>query len=197
MSEIPLNTPPNLVKTLHQLLLQHPEGLKEIELLNELNDSMPLLFSKDAFKDSLTLFRVHFILFNALYNLRQQLSQTKSGFLDIGQLTIRLLPWSESITTCVGRQDPMESYYLDLMNLQETDRAEVEKMLDGFWSKFLAQNDTTTSLEVLELPPEASWKAIRQKYQQLSMLHHPDRGGVTKKYQQITEAYTKLKKAYL
>jgi len=197
MSEIQINTPPNLVKAIHSLLLQHPDGLKEIDLFHALHDSMPDIFSKDAFRDSLALFRVHFILFNALYLLRRQLSQTEQGFLDIGQLIIQLQPWPVSHNTQIGVHDPMEAYYLNLKNLQETDRSEIERMLSGFWEKFLAQNNTTPYLKILELPVEVSWDEIKRRYQQLSMQHHPDRGGDTQRYQQINEAYTNLKKAYL
>lgn len=196
MHEIPINTPPELMKLIETLLRNHPSGMREIELIHALNEEVPELISKDSLSDSLKLFRVHFVLFNALYQLRLNLIEQQSGLLEIGQITIVLYPWSSSESQQLTKHDTLQKYYLDYTNLRETDRQQIEEMLDGFWKKFLAQDGKEEALELLQLPAQSSKKQIRDQYRRLSMVHHPDRGGDTLKYQKINDAYSLLKQSF-
>ena len=48
-------------------------------------------------------------------------------------------------------------------------------------------------LATLELKPPVSAQQIRQQYRRLAMQHHPDRGGDSVKFRQISAAFQRLK----
>lgn len=52
----------------------------------------------------------------------------------------------------------------------------------------------TDALNVLGLPMNAHWKDVERAYKCLAKQHHPDRGGNTRKMQDINTAYDKIRK---
>lgn len=50
-----------------------------------------------------------------------------------------------------------------------------------------------TALEIMELPVMISQKELKQRYRELSNIHHPDRGGDEGKMVEINDAYRVLK----
>ena len=194
MNEIPLNTSEVLNQKLAGLLIGHPQGYREIELMKALESDFPEIFSARNLKDNLSLFRVHFILFNALYNLRLQWLNQQHAVLEIGQIIIRASPWHEGAENQLNPADPMQEYYLNIHNLLETGEDEVRVLLESFWTKYLAWHQADDLLLELDLPANTSdWPEIKKQYQRLSMLHHPDRGGKLEKYQKLNQAYQQLK----
>ncbi|MGM0594089.1 MAG: DNA-J related domain-containing protein [Pseudomonadota bacterium] len=179
-----------------QLLEAHPGGVTEHELLQLLRRAPHRLMPSLALDDSLGLFQSHFLLFHALYRLRDRLRGERSAELSISALRIVLLPYVAG-SEAVQRSDPLRAYYLDLTHLAETGRQEVEEMLAGFWQKAAVNSgDKDKALAVLELEEPVSLAEIKTQYRRLAMAHHPDRGGETEQMHDLNCALETLQRYY-
>lgn len=49
-----------------------------------------------------------------------------------------------------------------------------------------------THYQTLEIPPDAPVIEVKRAYRRLAVVHHPDRGGSNRRFQQISEAYQTL-----
>ena len=183
-----------LEQRLLDLLRAHPQGLSEYDILRHLQRSEQAGFDEALFKDNLAMYRAHFLLFHALYRLRAKLVAEKRSLLDIHVLKIRLLPWSDSGQQELSKVDPMPDYYLHLDNLRDTTADDVEKLLGGFWAKYLANERRTEALAVLGLEEPATDRQIEARYRRLAMRLHPDRGGDTRQFQALREAVAILRR---
>lgn len=184
-----------LPQQLLQLLRQHPEGLGEYQIIKTLRQQCWPVFVDADLRDPLSLFRTHFILFHALYLLDEQLARQDLQ-LQIHTLSIRLLPRVPG-KPGLARQDPLRSYYLDLQQLADTDRLQVEAMLNGSLRRIHGHGELQQALACLgfdgsEQPPAPA--QIRYSFRQLVSQHHPDRGGNTERLQQINHAMAVIKK---
>jgi DnaJ-domain-containing protein 1 len=177
---------------LQAVLEAHPQGLSEFELLTRLDTDPDVAFEKGDLADSLNLFQTHFLLFNALYRLREQLVAAGEASVEISALRIRLLPLSADTDGGLAAVDPLRDYYLDLANLDETGRADVDELLGRFWQRYLVHERRGEYLAVLQLDEGADSQAIRRQYRRLAMQHHPDRGGDDDTLKLINEAYAAL-----
>lgn len=171
-----------------------PEGLSEHALLGALREAGAPL-PEGSLSDSLVLFQCHFLLFNALYRLRDRLRGDGVAELEFGPLRIALRPYEEGDVGLVG-QDPLRTYYLDLENLLTTSAADVEDLLSGFWRRYEAVDRRGEALGTLGLDADADWPAVRERYRRLAMRHHPDRGGDGETLQAIHEAMSTLRACY-
>jgi hypothetical protein len=183
-----------LLAQLEQLLRQQPEGLSEFDLLRRLQQAQGELFDAGLFRDNLSLFRAHFLLFHSLYRLNDQLLQTGQGQLDIHVLCIRLLPWRQGQEGLVGA-DPLRAYYLDISQLEETTAEDVGALLGRFWSGLLSDEQRSQALRTLGLEEGADSDQIEQSYRRLAMRHHPDRGGDSQAFQRVQKAVALLRGA--
>lgn len=93
----------DLTEHVFRLLQALPEGCSEYQLIQQLRDcgdprlpNLPLL-------DPLVLFRTHFIVFNALYRLRDRLWQQRSHHLCISALQVQLQPFELPPTSLPNR----------------------------------------------------------------------------------------------
>ncbi|MDH5300657.1 MAG: molecular chaperone DnaJ [Gammaproteobacteria bacterium] len=175
------------------LLLQHPQGLSEYQLLKQLPEDVAN--PPTDFTDSLSLFQSHFLLFHLLYRLREQLLGEQRGDLQISVFNIQWRPYSPH-PAGLQHDDPLRDYYLDLRHLHNTDERDVDEMLNQFWLRFAAANDKTLALQLFSLKEPVEFQQIKFRYRQLVSLHHPDRGGDKEKLQQINDAMTTLKRYY-
>ena len=144
------------------------------------------------------LFRTHFLLFNALYQLRDQLWAARSAHLEIAPLCIRLLPYQAG-TEALAEHDPLRSYYLDMSHLRDTSERDVEKLLASFWTRMHGGEEKQAALELFELDQSQqrlTLALIKQRYRQLVSQHHPDRGGSTQRLQSINLAMEILQRYY-
>ncbi|WP_334064922.1 DNA-J related domain-containing protein [Alteromonas genovensis] len=152
-----------LVDILSTMVSMFEEGVSEYTLISMLKKPPYTVFDEEALRDPLMLFKTHFILFNALYQLRSIWLKDGVGKLDIYTLNIRLDLFAgadvdagsaalkqelapeptlasedESATTehahKVGSHDALASYYLDWNNFEQTDQESVEALLTSFWS---------------------------------------------------------------
>jgi DnaJ-domain-containing protein 1 len=179
---------------LWELLRQYPQGISEFDLLRELQRERDGDFGPETFRDELAMFRAHFLLFHALYRLRDYLFGQQFALLEIHVLDIRLTPWREGHATALATPDPMREYYLNLDHLENTTVQDVEELLGRFWVGYFANEKRAQALQVLGLDNAADSAEIEQSYRKLAMRHHPDRGGDEQQFQQIQQAITVLRR---
>lgn len=185
---------------LQNILLTQKDGLSEYQLFNILKSPPYQLFTAEALRDPLSLFQSHFILFNALYQLQDRWLSNKTGLLQIHCSCIRLNPWQAG-QHGLTKQDKLRAYYLDWTNLNGTDQAQVEALLDNFWLGFSGlpnqlnnnQMPQQQALDLLCLTAPYSAQQLKQQYRKMLHLHHPDKGGNNEQSQQLQAAYECLK----
>ncbi len=188
----------DLCEHVHQLLRAAPAGLGEYQLIQQLKERHCSHIPHLPLTDKLVLFRTHFLLFNALYRLRDRLWAERTGFVRIDPLHIQLLPYQPGRVE-LAEHDPLRDYYLDLDQLRETDERDVEKLLASFWTRMQGGEEKRAALELFELDDAAqalSLAIIKHRYRQLVSQHHPDRGGNTARLQSINKAMEILERYY-
>lgn len=187
----------DLAEHLHQLLRTEPAGLSEFQLIQQLKARRCTHIPHLGLDDKLVLFRTHFLLFNALYQLRERLWQSQAAHLQISPLCVQLQPWHPGCQG-VSEHDPLRDYYLNLDNLYGTTEDDVEKLLASFWTRMQGGDKKRAALELFELNDGQPLKlaTIKQRYRQLVSLHHPDRGGSTSRLQSINLAMEILERYY-
>ncbi len=181
---------------LRQILQARPEGLSEYELIGALQAGRRPFFDGGIFQDSVSLFRAHFLLFHVLYRLREQLLADRQAHLHIEPLRIQMAPLHAPERSQLDSPDPLRAYYLDLGQLENTGREEIESMLGRFWSRLYADEHRLEALQTLGLSEPVDYETIRRQYRQLVMRHHPDRGGDTARVQVLNEAMAILARVY-
>jgi len=184
---------PSVLKEVEEILQQHPAGLSEYQLLIKLRASNCLPLEMFATGTPLDLFRQHFILFHVLYQLRDDYWRTRRAQLDISPLNIILLPYIPA-TAALSKSDAVRDYYLDLENLQQTGEEEVLNLLSRFWMQMNGGAEREAALRTLGLDQDADFSAIKLRYRQRVMQHHPDRGGDTEQLQNLNAAMEWLAK---
>lgn len=182
-SQNPLRLP------LLSIIRQRPDGCSEWQLIEALRAEGWLedVSSGDA---DLTLFRIHFLVMNALYCLQQELLP-EGWYLHVSALHVCLSPVARSdgaMPVC-DSPDALRDYYLDLREFERTDGDAVRALLGSFWERFLARDDRSGALRVLGLEERASHEEIRLAYRRLAAEHHPDRGGDPVRFMQVREAW--------
>ncbi|MGB2131529.1 MAG: DNA-J related domain-containing protein [Marinobacterium sp.] len=107
-------------------LRQHPEGVSEYYLMRTLE-------RQHAFDDMraeglLALYRKHFIIMNALYDLQDILWQEEGRVLNISPLHIELHKARDD-ADCVCANPSLSEYYLDWHNFETTTAEDVEMLM--------------------------------------------------------------------
>lgn len=186
----------DLADQVHLLLLEQPEGYSEYQLIQQLKSRQSHHIPQAAMDDRLVLFRTHFLVFNALYQLRERLSAELH--VQISPLNICLRPL-QMAGTAVGEHDPLASYYLNTNNLRQITEEDVTRLLESFWKRMHGGDEKRAALELFELDKVGtplSLASIKHRYRQLVSLHHPDRGGNTSRLQSINKAMEILNRYY-
>jgi hypothetical protein len=187
-----------LADQLLQLLKAAPAGLSEYQLIQQLKSGHCTHIPNLPLLDKLVLFRTHFLVFNALYLLRERLWSEQRAHLAIDPLCIQLLPYQAGYAA-LSEHDPLRDYYLDLDNLRDTDERDVEKLLASFWTRMQGGEEKLAALELFELNDSQQpldLATIKHRYRQLVSQHHPDRGGNTERLQSINKAMEILERYY-
>ncbi|WP_286238640.1 DNA-J related domain-containing protein [Neptuniibacter halophilus] len=174
------------------ILRQQTAALSEYELLQALQLSSEAFLDAAEGDSDLALFRQHFLIMNALYSL-QPLFLEEGWLLEISALKIELLPAkaSDGLPAMPG-EDAIRAYYLDWSEFENSSSQSVQALLDSFWQRYHAEDETAQALSDLGLENGADWQSIKQAYRRLAALHHPDRGGDEKHFIRIREAYETL-----
>ena len=118
----------DLAEQIFLLLGDRPEGCSEYELIQQLKARHSTHIPNLPLLDKLVLFRTHFLVFNALYRLRDRLWGAGESSLQISPLCVMLLPYQPG-SSAITENDPLRDYYLDMSNLRDTDEQEVERLL--------------------------------------------------------------------
>lgn len=186
----------DLTDHLLQLLREAPEGISEFQLIQQLKARHSTHVPNLPLTDKLVLFRTHFMVFNALYRLRDRLWEENSAHLEIGPLQIRLFPYRNGVQA-LGELDALRAYYLDEKHLKETTERDVEKLLESFWTRMQGNEEKAAALALFELEDgPVDYALIKLRYRQLVSQHHPDRGGSTTRLQSINKAMEILERYY-
>lgn len=190
--------PEGLESALLSLLKSTPAGIDEFSLIKQLAARFPdsLFAEPGALRDSLKLFRLHFLLFHVLYKLADRLAGEGMD-LGINAMRIALAP-SVRTEPALRLNDPLRAYYLDWDQWAGTHAEDVERLLDAFWSGRGGVDDKEVeqALALFELDKAADARQIKARYRMLMSLHHPDRGGNTEVVQGINQAFIILKRYY-
>lgn len=171
-------------------LENHPEGIGEYDLMQRLRAQNYFEFlASPAMPEE--LFRAHFVLFHALYLLRDIFLEQELYLLEIHTLKIQLLPYKKG-ENGLQTDDKLREYYLDFKNLENTSEDDVYEMLASFWKMYQKIDSREDALAELDLKDPVDDKIIKEKYRRLVMQHHPDRGGDTEKLKKINDALASL-----
>ncbi|MDH3973242.1 MAG: DnaJ domain-containing protein [Deltaproteobacteria bacterium] len=180
------------------ILEKFPAGISEYNMMQELKGKTGQI-PQDFGHNNLALFRSHFLLFNALYELQLKLPEKTGKVLEISPLHIQLRsPSSENSGKLPADNShaSLRDYYLDMANLEQTTSDDVEDMLNQFWKIYFARDKRIEALKVLGLEEGARFDEIRKRYRELAKKIHPDRGGDKEKLQEINEAMEILEGCY-
>lgn len=171
-----------------RLLAITPEGVTEYTLISQLNKlGVPPYASEQGQDNLLSLFQKHFLLFHALYRLREHLPAGQD--LHIHCLDIRLTQRPTRTDTLPGEHDALASYYLDLAPLYHTDANAVDALLRQGYARLVRHQHVNHAYATLALKPGSSLADIKKTYRQLAMRHHPDRGGNNEHFMEINLAF--------
>ena len=182
-----------LITDILALLHQQPEGITEYLVIQSLEKHRG--FSQITDDDQLAIFQKHFMVMNALYQLQKQLMEEEQLFLDISPLKIQLISSKDqSNDKALAESDEtrLNEYYLDWSNFENTDKKEVENLLNSFWKLYISADDRLAALAILELKEDACSHTIGQHYRKLAAIHHPDKGGDQATFIRIRQAYETL-----
>jgi hypothetical protein len=192
-----------LVSALVEILPQHPHGIGEFDLLKVLQQAPYDVFDKDALSDPLLMFQTHFVLFNALYLLRDKWLQEQFLCLEMVLTHIRILPYQSGKAGLV-KVDPLREYYLDWRNFSETDKEDVRGLIDSFWHQIqgllvktaISSSEVAQAYEKLLLPQDTGFPQVKRQYHKLLHKAHPDKGGDTAQTQELEHSYRILKSVF-
>ncbi|WP_133012297.1 DNA-J related domain-containing protein [Marinomonas flavescens] len=183
-----------LIGPILHILKKHPEGVGEFEILKTLKQQIPEL-TDIATDVNLQLFRQHFLIMNALYQLQSSLWQEESLSLSISATHIRILPRtqvplsnSRDINNSVDAK--LAAYYLDWHEYEKTNEEDVSSLLSSFYQGIYLTGDREAALEALQLTQSSpSKEEIKRQYRKLAHQTHPDRGGDTDAFISLRQAY--------
>ena len=179
------------------VIRDYPLGLSEFDLIQRLQEcEAAFAFAQDG--PELALFRKHFLVMNALYQLQSELF-ADGLYLSISPLDIRLVPVADTGLTALPTDcasAPLRDYYLNWDILDQTSSADVDAMMRRFHERYLAMDARLEALQTLALPADAPWDSVRHAYRRLAAQHHPDKGGDPARFRSIRGAYEILLRCY-
>lgn len=178
------------------------EPLSEYQLIKILNQQGWELSTNAT--DSLTLFTSHFLVFNALYRLQVEYWKKQQRYLAISVLSIFLHPKIEdndrygNNTSLVSytADTELREYYLDASQLEVATEESVNSMLNQFWERYIATDESSEALQFFSLKHPVTQQEIKKRYRTLAMEHHPDRGGKPEIFQKVNWAFGVLQRVY-
>lgn len=183
-----------LLAPLLALLREASGSYKVHELLAELR-RQELIPPLPGDEQQQQLFRLNFLIMNALYQLQAELHD-EGWWLLISTLDIRLEPLApRNAARALAQGEALRSYYLDWQVFWQTDREEVEALLGSFWRAYARDEHRAEALNLFALPAGAGPDAIRRRWRELALQHHPDRGGDADTFIRLRWAWEHLKTA--
>lgn len=208
-----------LVDTLSTQKPLFQRGVSEYELIEILKKAPYQFFDDASLREPLMLFKTHFIVFHALYQLKRRWIEQGEGVLDIHTLNIKLNQESahsdknsthgdnykdkesQDKVGAITEADALAEYYLDWGNFEKADRKSVDALLNAFWQRMASGNAHTFEQEgivdahaLLGLPQDehVSLSVLKRVYKKALQLVHPDKGGTQQEAQDVIHAYQLL-----
>lgn len=208
-----------LVDTLSTQKPLFQRGVSEYELIEILKKAPYHFFDDASLREPLMLFKTHFIVFHALYQLKRRWIEQGEGVLDIHTLNIKLNQESahsdknsthgdnykdkesQDKVGAITEADALAEYYLDWGNFEKADRKSVDALLNAFWQRMASGNAHTFEQEgivdahaLLGLPQDehVSLSVLKRVYKKALQLVHPDKGGTQQEAQDVIHAYQLL-----
>ena len=161
-----------LVDTLSTQKPLFQRGVSEYELIEILKKAPYQFFDDASLREPLMLFKTHFIVFHALYQLKRRWIEQGEGVLDIHTLNIKLNQESahsdhnsahsdknsthgdnykdkesQDKVGAITEADALAEYYLDWGNFEKADRKSVDALLNAFWHRMASGNAHTFEQE--------------------------------------------------
>lgn len=161
-----------LVDTLSTQKPLFQRGVSEYELIEILKKAPYQFFDDASLREPLMLFKTHFIVFHALYQLKRSWIEQGEGVLDIHTLNIKLNQESahsdnnsahsdknsthgdnykdkesQDKVGAITEADALAEYYLDWGNFEKADRKSVDALLNAFWHRMASGNAHTFEQE--------------------------------------------------
>lgn len=189
-----VNTNLRLIEAIDRVLNQHPEGIREFDLMTVLDKQYGDLYPKPDLSDQLLLFQHHFFLKHSLYRLQEQLALAGEYYLKIDQILISKIAQTAKAKQELTHHDPLRDYYLDLSNLNKETEQSVEALIQSFWRDLAKYHHQPEALKVLGLSGQENYSEQKKQYQRLAQQHHPDKGGDEAKFREIQSAWEKIKR---
>ncbi|MFC3149607.1 DNA-J related domain-containing protein [Litoribrevibacter euphylliae] len=178
-----------LMQTIDAILDHHPEGLSLYELIKTLSSPDIAFFDERPLAEPQGLFQTNFVVMNALYQLNKD---KPNHHYEIHSLKVCKHPnQSNSHSTDITEVDPLEIYYLDWANFNQSEQ-EINELINHFWERMLVIDFEDGDLQTLDLIKPVTLAEIKQQYRKLSQQHHPDKGGDAEYFVEIQQAYTRL-----
>lgn len=185
-----------LIPDILAILREHTDGISEYDLLKALKNKHAML-NQLADDQNLQLFRQHFLIMNALYQLQTSLWQEEQITLIITGVRINLLydkpaPSSSTTRTLAESADSkLASYYSDWDEYVSTDKEDVERLLDSFYNGIVSLDERKKALKTLALNNDMldDKDAIKRQYRKLAHDAHPDHGGDPELFISLRQAY--------
>lgn len=184
-----------LETALAEALASAPAGLDEYSLIQSARRAGCSAIPTGSLLEPLTLFRAHYVLFHVLYRLRARLWQERRAHLEIELLRVVWQPYQAG-AEALAAYDPLPALYADLNRLTTITAEEVNTLLAQFWNQYHAQSRRREALAVLGLNDPVDYPAIKRRYRELAMQHHPDRGGAAETLVAINAALATLAACY-
>ena len=191
-----------LVVPVLDILQQAEDQLSIAEMLDLLQQPLQSLRELSD-HGHLALYQTNFLIMNALFQLQAELAE-QGVFLEVSTLCIQIHSAEVQSANCpsvhnslVDNSDnqSLEEFYLDWQNYQATED-DVVSLLNDFWSFYSATDKQTQAMDKLGLKIDADWPTIKNAYQRLAALHHPDKGGDSAQFLAIRQAYEVLRKIH-
>jgi len=186
---------------------QFETGISEFDLITQLKKPPYPIFNEQALGSSVALFTTHFVLFHALYKLRQTWRNMQVGELHIHTTRIVLKPLESSgnavlqgSQNMLDESDALAHYYLNWDNLKNTSESDIDVLLNSFWQRMLGQPTGEAKdmimhyHRILELPGDdgVTSSVLKSHYRRRLLKVHPDKGGSQQAAQEVIHAYHQL-----
>lgn len=173
--------------------------MSEYSLISILQTPPYALFDKEALRDPLIMFQTHFVVFHALYRVRDRWREKGVGELGIHTLRI-VLNAPLTATSLPENTDPLRAYYLDWDKFNETGEEDVNALLNDFWQRVgggmtsVSQAEIEDAKQALELGDDSglTLASVKRQYRKLVHVHHPDKGGDEVKAKRLVRAFSVL-----
>jgi curved DNA-binding protein CbpA len=162
-----------------------------------------------ALSNSLSMFRCHFLIFNALYRLQLKTHVHQTYSLNISSVKITVTDYlakylenqpqknQQQNHPTEHRNNALSYFYLDINHVMKATEQDINRLLEQFWNSYFNNDQKQNALKVLGLCEPIDFVTIKKQYRRLAMKHHPDRGGDANQLIEVHQAMQCLEMYYV